>query len=176
MSLANTSRELARWLKQSGLKVVFAESCTGGLVSATLAAIPGISAHLCGSAVTYRNDTKHQWLNVPNNMLRRFGAVSPEVAQSMATKVLAHTPEADWSAAVTGHVGPDAPPGLDGCVYIGVARRKPPAARRPAFAVAVTKHQLAVAGRVPRQRAAATLVLRELVHAIEAETSTARGS
>jgi PncC family amidohydrolase len=114
---------LATGLRENGLKIVFAESCTAGLASATLAKIPGISEHHCGSAVVYRLDTKHQWLGVSNELLENPGPVSQEVAEAMATGVFRITPEADLAATITGHLGPNAPTGQDGLVWMAVARR-----------------------------------------------------
>jgi PncC family amidohydrolase len=104
-------------------RVVFAESCTGGLISATLAHKPGISAVHCGSMVTYRNATKAGWLKISQETLNDPGPVSAVVADQMATAVLSATPEATISASVTGHVGPDAPAMWDGVVFIAIARR-----------------------------------------------------
>ncbi len=115
--------DVARFLKAAGLRIVFAESCTAGLVSATLARVPGISEHHCGSAVVYRLDTKAKWLGVPEAMLIDPGPVSEEVAAAMAEGVLQVTPEADLAASITGHLGPDAPEGFDGLVYVGIASR-----------------------------------------------------
>jgi nicotinamide-nucleotide amidase len=125
MSLAPLSRRVARLLRATGRKVVFAESCTGGLVSATLTKIPGISEHHCGGVVTYRNATKHAYLGIPLTTLDDPGPVSREVVELMARGVLKKTPEADLSVAVTGHLGPQAPPGMDGLVFVAVAVRKP---------------------------------------------------
>jgi PncC family amidohydrolase len=117
------SRRVARLLKATNLKVVFAESCTGGLVSGALTKIAGISANHCGGVVVYRNETKQAYLNIPAALLKNPGPVSREVAELMALRVLEMTPEADISASVTGHLGPQAPPKLDGLVFIAVARR-----------------------------------------------------
>ncbi len=116
-------RRLAACLKQHDLKIVFAESCTGGLVSATLTRVPGISAYHCGSAVVYQIETKSAWLGISAKMLDKPGAVSRVVAVEMARNVLRKTPHADLSASVTGHLGPRAPKRQDGLVYIAVAFR-----------------------------------------------------
>ena len=121
MSLA--ARRVARLLKATGLKIVFAESCTGGLVSGALTKIPGISDYHCGGMVVYRNETKTAYLNIPPKLLKDPGPVSPEVAQLMARRVLEKTPEADVAVSVTGHLGPNAPPKLDGHVYTAIAWR-----------------------------------------------------
>ena len=116
-------RELASLLIQRESKIVFAESCTGGLISATLARFPGISFVHCGSAVVYRLDTKIQWLGIPAKMLIDPGPVSEAVARAMAEGVLGRTPEAAIGVSITGHLGPDAPPELDGQIFVGIALR-----------------------------------------------------
>jgi PncC family amidohydrolase len=121
--LDQIAHEVAKRLQQTSMKIVFAESCTGGLVSATLARVPGISNHLCGSAVVYRLETKTRWLGVPESMLATNGPVSEPVAKAMAEGVLNVTPEANLSASITGHLGPDAPESQDGLLFVGVAVR-----------------------------------------------------
>jgi PncC family amidohydrolase len=123
--LDRLARDLTRALRERSLRIVFAESCTGGLVSAVLTGIPGVSEHLCGSAVVYRLDTKAAWLGLERAMLDDPGPVSAIVAERMAAGVLARTAEADLAVSVTGHLGPDAPAELDGVVYIGIALRSP---------------------------------------------------
>jgi nicotinamide-nucleotide amidase len=125
MSLPSLTRRVARLLRASGLKVVFAESCTGGLVSGALTRVPGISEHHCGGVVVYRNETKTAYLGIARKILDDPGPVSREVVELMARRVLERTPEADVSIAVTGHLGPNAPSGMDGLVYIAAAVRKP---------------------------------------------------
>ena len=120
----SVARRVAKLLAASSRKVVFAESCTGGLVSATLTKIPGISEHHCGGVVVYRNETKHEYLGIPRKSLVDPGPVSREVAELMARRVLEMTPEADVSVAVTGHLGPKAPRGMDGLVFLAIAVRK----------------------------------------------------
>jgi nicotinamide-nucleotide amidase len=119
-------QEVAGLLAQLELRLVLAESCTGGLVSACLARVPGISEYHCGSAVVYRLDTKTRWLAVEESMLIEIGPVSEPVARAMARGVLDHTPEAHLSASITGHLGPGAPEGQDGLVFVAVAWRDGP--------------------------------------------------
>lgn len=121
--LGQAAERLAVVLERRGLKVVFAESCTGGLVSASLAAIPGISRWLCGSAVTYQESAKVEWLGVSPAELKKHSAVSARVTRAMAAGILSRTPEAELAVAVTGHLGPAAPHELDGTLFIvGLAR------------------------------------------------------
>ena len=124
-SVSNSAARVAELLREAGKRMVLAESCTGGLVAATLAQVPGISEHLCGSAVIYRNATKTAWLGIDPALLDdpQIGPVSEEVTRALALAVLERTPESDLSAAVTGHLGPSAPPRLDGVVYVAIAAR-----------------------------------------------------
>ncbi|MBC7691609.1 MAG: nicotinamide-nucleotide amidohydrolase family protein [Methylotenera sp.] len=105
------------------MRIVFAESCTGGLIAATLAQIPGISDHFCGSAVVYRNATKNQWLGVTSRSLEKWGAVSREVSIQMAKGVLKKTREAQISASITGFLGPSGPKKELGHAFISIAIR-----------------------------------------------------
>ncbi len=124
MTIVQAARKVAQQLKRLNLKVVFAESCTGGLVAGALTRFPGISDHHCGGMVVYRNQTKEAYLGISPRLLKNPGPVSEVVARQMAQRVLELTPEADISAAVTGHLGPSAPTDLDGVVYIAIARRR----------------------------------------------------
>ena len=113
-------RQLAEQLNQ---RFVFAESCTSGLAASWIGSQPGISEYFCGSHVSYRNDSKRRWLQVSPEDLEAVGAVSPAVALQMAQGALSQTPEAKVAVSITGHLGPEAPDGLDGVIYIGVAIR-----------------------------------------------------
>jgi PncC family amidohydrolase len=166
MSAAQLAKRLARLLAACELRVVFAESCTAGLVSATLSRVPGISNWHCGSAVTYRNATKAGWLGVSEQDLEHPGAVSETVARQMALGVLRNTPEADLSVSITGHLGPDAPPRLDGRVFVGLARRESGDA---VTALEVLETKLKASTRVSRQKEAIVLVLAQLESQLEVE-------
>lgn len=110
--------------RQHGLKIATAESCTGGLVAATLTDIAGSSDVFERGFVTYSNEAKQAMLGVPETLLARFGAVSAEVARAMARGAL-RTSRADAAVAITGVAGPgggtvEKPVGL---VHFAVARR-----------------------------------------------------
>ncbi|HUE13974.1 MAG TPA: CinA family protein [Planctomycetaceae bacterium] len=164
--LTASARRVVDRLKALNLRIVLAESCTGGLVSALLTRIPGVSEFHCGSAVVYQVATKAAWLGVPKTLLQDPGPVSREVASKMASGALEITPHADIAAAVTGHLGPGAPPAQDGLVYVAFARRS--RSRRQSRS-AVAKIELAAeAGdglqnpqlrRLRRQRSAAAHLL-----------------
>ncbi len=117
------SEQLTSMLRSKQQRIVFAESCTAGLIAATLGRIPGVSEVLAGSAVVYQLETKTAWLNISAAMLERCGAVSREVSEQMSRGVLATTPHATIAASVTGHLGPDAPAELDGTAWSTVAYR-----------------------------------------------------
>lgn len=143
-ALLVVAQELARRLSASGRKLVLAESCTAGLTAAQLARVPGVSANFCGSAVVYRETTKTAWLGVPASNFQNDGpgVVSGATAEAMARGVLAQTPEADIAVAITGHLGPGAPPELDGVTFHGWAIRDGDVGSRrhqlPGFTAAMT--------------------------------------
>jgi nicotinamide-nucleotide amidase len=106
------------------LKLVTAESCTGGLVAAFLTEISGSSAVLDRGFVTYSNAAKMAMLGVPQALLAEHGAVSEAVARAMAEGALTSA-AAEVAVAITGIAGPlggsaDKPIGL---VHFAVARR-----------------------------------------------------
>ena len=103
-------------LRQLGLSVATAESCTGGLVSSLLTDVAGSSDYFVGGAVTYANLAKERVLGVDAAVLAAHGAVSPEVAAQMARQVR-RLLASDIGVAVTGIAGPgggtpDKPVGL----------------------------------------------------------------
>jgi nicotinamide-nucleotide amidase len=110
--------------RAAGLKLATAESCTGGLVAATLTEIAGSSDVVERGFVTYSNEAKSELLGVPAALIAAHGAVSAEVAEAMAAGVLARAP-VDLAVAVTGIAGPGGatPTKPVGLVHLGVARR-----------------------------------------------------
>ena len=107
-----------------GLMLATAESCTGGLIAASLTDIAGSSDVVERGFVTYSNAAKHEILGVPEALIADHGAVSAQVAEAMASGALDHA-RADVAVSVTGIAGPggasgDKPVGL---VFLGLARR-----------------------------------------------------
>jgi nicotinamide-nucleotide amidase len=169
MSISAAARRVARLLKAANRKVVFAESCTGGLASGALTKIPGISNYHCGGMVVYRNETKRAYLGISAAILAKPGPVSPVVARIMAERVLDKTSEADLAVSVTGHLGPHAPRKLDGRVYVGIARRDH---GKKKHRTEVTVHPLRCRGdesRTARQRWVVEKTLSLLAEQLESE-------
>lgn len=115
---------LIREFAGKGLKIATAESCTGGLIAASLTDIPGSSDVFERGFVTYSNESKTELLGIPASLIAEHGAVSEQVARAMSEGALAHSP-ADVAIAVTGIAGPgggtaEKPVGL---VYIAAAKR-----------------------------------------------------
>lgn len=117
-------RELADALCKAGLRLVTAESCTGGLIAAACTGIAGSSEWFERGFVAYSNAAKIESLGVPAALITTHGAVSEPVACAMAEGALAHS-RADLAVAVTGIAGPGgATPGKPvGTVCFGWARR-----------------------------------------------------
>jgi nicotinamide-nucleotide amidase len=103
--LVDMARKVIEANRAAGRRIVVAESCTGGLVSAALTEIPGSSDVLEGSFVTYSNGAKIDMLKVSEDVLDAFGAVSIAVAWQMAQNAITKT-HADVAVAITGIAGP----------------------------------------------------------------------
>jgi nicotinamide-nucleotide amidase len=109
------------------LRLVTAESCTGGLIAATLTEIAGASDVLERGYVTYSNESKTEMLKVPAKLIAKVGAVSEEVARAMVKGALARS-DADIAIAVTGIAGPGggSPAKPVGLVHLACALRDGP--------------------------------------------------
>ena len=102
---ASLIEEVVRRLGERGETLGLAESCTGGLLSARIAALPGVSSVFLGSIVVYSNSAKVKFLDVSMPLLKTMGAVSVPVAQQMA--VGARTAfSSTWALSITGIAGP----------------------------------------------------------------------
>lgn len=112
---------VAKMLVENNLKIAVAESCTGGMVSASLISYPGISSVFMEGCVTYSNEAKMKSLGVKKETLDIYGAVSPECAKEMASGVAARY-NTNVGIATTGIAGPGG--GTDekpvGLVYFGI--------------------------------------------------------
>ncbi len=127
-------RDVGAMLREKGMTISTAESCTAGMVAARLTDVPGSSRYFYGGAVTYSNELKTQMLGVPAETIARYGAVSEETAVAMAQGVRRLT-GSDIGIGVTGIAGPDGgSPGKPvGLVYIALASDKEVVTRRYFF-------------------------------------------
>ena len=106
-------------------KIATAESCTGGLIAHTLTNISGSSNFFERGIVSYSNNSKIQLLDIDKKLIRKYGAVSPEVATAMAEGIRIKS-DVDIGLSTTGIAGPtggsaEKPVGL---VYIGISTKK----------------------------------------------------
>jgi nicotinamide-nucleotide amidase len=124
MGKAVLAAKLLDICRKKSLRIVTAESCTGGMISAALTDIPGSSDVFERGFVTYSNSAKAEMLGVKKSLITKNGAVSEQVASAMAAGALKKS-TAHLSVAVTGIAGPGGgsktkPVGL---VYIATCRR-----------------------------------------------------
>jgi nicotinamide-nucleotide amidase len=120
--LVAIAEELQRICLGRGISVALAESCTGGLVAATITEVSGSSGYFLGGVVSYSNEAKEAFLDVPAATLDAHGAVSAQTARAMAEGARARF-GASIAASITGVAGPDGgseekPVGL---TYVGLA-------------------------------------------------------
>jgi nicotinamide-nucleotide amidase len=97
---------IGKILSQKNATMATAESCTGGSIAQLITSIAGSSQYYKGSIVAYANETKMALLDVPGEMLEKFGAVSKEVAEAMAKGAIKRL-NTDFAVATTGIAGPD---------------------------------------------------------------------
>lgn len=113
---------IANLLKERKLTICTAESCTGGKIAQMLTSIPGSSQYYKGSVIAYDNGIKTSFLNVPEEMMADYGAVSEQVAAKMAIEVRKNF-NTDYSVATSGIAGPEGGSEFKpvGTVYIAVS-------------------------------------------------------
>ena len=117
------SREISEYLWRAEKTLSTAESCTAGLVAASIAALPGASNYFRGGVVTYVNELKTQLLDVSEDLLSERGAVSEEVARAMVAGAIERL-QTDYAVAVTGYAGPGGGPEAPvGTIYVAVGRQ-----------------------------------------------------
>ncbi len=111
-------------LKEAGLIVATAESCTGGMIAAALTDVAGSSAVVDRGFITYSNAAKHQMLGVSEALIAEHGAVSEPVARAMAEGALARS-NTTIAVSVTGVAGPGggSPDKPVGTVHFACARQ-----------------------------------------------------
>ncbi len=115
---------VGRLLEEKQLTLTVAESCTGGMLAQKITDTPGSSLYFKGGVVCYTNEAKEEFLGISKKEIEDFGAISEEIAKTMAMHVR-KTIDADYSISITGIAGPtggsvDKPIGL---VFIGISSR-----------------------------------------------------
>ena len=123
MVLNNKSKKIVSLLKRKKLKISFAESCTGGMISSALTSVSGSSKIFTLGLVTYSNQSKNRLLKVPKQIIKKHGAVSIQCCFSMVNN-LSKINKSNVTVSITGIAGPSGgtkqkPVGL---VYIGIKR------------------------------------------------------
>lgn len=103
--LYKAAQDVLQACREKDLMVATVESCTGGLVAATLTEVAGSSDVVDRGFVTYTNEAKHDLVGVPMDLFDKVGAVSEEVARAMAVGGIAHS-RADVAVGITGVAGP----------------------------------------------------------------------
>ena len=121
--MKNLSNKVVRKLIKKKLKISFAESCTGGLLSSSITSISGSSKVFNLGLVTYSNKAKIDILKVSKKIIIKYGAVSKECCLSMV-KNLSKISKANISVSITGVAGPNGGTKLKpvGLVYIGIKK------------------------------------------------------
>ena len=121
--MKNLANKVVKKLIKKKLKISFAESCTGGLLSSSITSISGSSKVFNLGLITYSNKAKIDILKVPNKMVKEYGAVSKECCLSMV-KNLSKISKANISVSITGIAGPKGGTKLKpvGLVYIGIKK------------------------------------------------------
>jgi len=117
------SRNIIKKLSKKKLKISFAESCTGGLLSSAITSVRGSSKVFNLGLVTYSNESKIKVLKVSKKIIRKYGSVSEQVCKAMAKNV-SKIGKTNMSISITGIAGPSGgtkqkPVGL---IYVGIKR------------------------------------------------------
>jgi len=125
---------IGQLLKERKKTLSTAESCTGGKIAQMITSIPGSSSYYKGSVIAYDNSVKRDLLEIPEEMLKKYGAVSEKVVESMA-KGVRKLLKSDYSAATSGIAGPDGGSDLKpvGTIWIAVSSQKGTVTERHVF-------------------------------------------
>tara|TARA_Y100000739_G_C20577936_1_gene451247 strand:+ start:458 stop:925 length:468 start_codon:yes stop_codon:yes gene_type:complete len=117
------AKKIINLLRRKKLKIAFAESCTGGMLSSTITSISGASKVFKLGLITYSNQSKNTILKVPEKIIKKFGAVSTQCCLAMVNN-LKKISKSDVAVSITGIAGPKGgtrskPVGL---VFIGIKK------------------------------------------------------
>ena len=121
--MKNLANKLVKKLIQKKLKIAFAESCTGGMLSSTITSVSGSSKVFNLGLITYSNKAKMDVLKIPKKIITKYGAVSNECCLVMV-KNLSKISKSNISVSITGVAGPSGGSKLKpiGLVYIGIKK------------------------------------------------------
>ena len=152
-------KTLVKTLIKKKLKISFAESCTGGMLSSSITSISGSSKIFSLGFITYSNKAKIDILKVPKKIITKYGAVSKECCLSMV-KNLSKITKTNISVSVTGIAGPSGgttskPVGL---VYIGIKKGKK---------LIIQKNIFINKDRISTQKLATAKVLKSIINLIK---------
>ena len=153
--MKNLANKLVKKLIQKKLKIAFAESCTGGMLSSTITSVSGSSKVFNLGLITYSNKAKIYVLKVPKKIISKYGAVSNQCCLSMV-KNLSKISKANISISITGVAGPNGGTKLKpiGLVYIGIQKGNK---------IIVQKNLFKNKNRISIQKATTTKVLKSLL-------------
>ena len=153
------SKKLIRLLKKKKVKISFAESCTGGLMSSVITSNSGSSSIFKLALITYSNEAKQRVLKVPKKILKQYGAVSIQCCISMVNN-LSKISNSQINVSITGIAGPkggskEKPVGL---VYIGIKFKKK---------IVVNKYIFSKRSRISFQKVAVNTVISSVLSIIK---------
>ena len=121
--MKNKIKKIIGLLKRKKLKISFAESCTGGLLSSAITSVSGSSKVFTLGLVAYSNQSKTKVLRIPKNIIRKYGSVSEQVCLTMV-KNLNKISKTNISVSITGIAGPSGGTKIKpvGLVYVGIKK------------------------------------------------------
>ena len=117
------AKKIVKILIKKKLKISFAESCTGGLLSSAITSVNGSSKVFTLGLLAYSNQSKTQILKVSKNIIRKYGSVSEQVCLAMV-KNLSKISKTNMSVSITGIAGPSGGTKIKpvGLVYVGIKK------------------------------------------------------
>ena len=117
------TKKIVKILIKKKLKISFAESCTGGLLSSAITSVNGSSKVFTLGLLTYSNQSKTQILKISKNIIRKYGSVSEQVCLAMV-KNLSKISKTNMSVSITGIAGPSGGTKIKpvGLVYVGIKK------------------------------------------------------
>ena len=153
------SKNIVNKLIKKKLKISFAESCTGGLLSSTITSVSGSSKVFTLGLVAYSNQSKTKVLKVPKNIIRKYGSVSAPVCLAMV-KNLSKISKTNISVSITGIAGPSGGTKIKpvGLVYVGIKKNNK---------ISVKKYLFKNKGRSYIQRSAVNKCLELILNALK---------